>query len=373
VKASSVLVVTLVVLVLLQPALLLLAAHYGVISSFNSEAELASIMGAIFTAGGLIVALVSLYTLWNVNQVVENAVDASMAAVPRQVDERIRTFLDAYSSFREAQDMWARYQFAGLTEIEELILRAEAIEPTLVDLRVWSGLLFFQAARGSYLREYVGDGTYSGCPDKAVRPALAMKALQRLEADFAGAPGGSAAAALRIAQMHALLGDLPAVSRWVKRSHDIGGSTSLEGVAALTLMAACRSTQDARRVLNAYGATAMSASDISTAAKNGASGIRHFVVVIDSPEALQNRPTNPAVVTLRTVDNWNSAFMEWRAVAQRIVGTLHGGMPSFGKWDEQMGGQDNPPFESLDALLAKASEQFMFVCPYNYEPFLVLP
>ncbi len=148
-KTHWVVVAALALLVLMQPVLLLIAAHYGIASSFQTAGELASLMGAIFTAGGLIVALVSLYTLANVDRVVRDGVKAALESIPQQLDERIRSFLDAYTSFREAQDLWGQSQFSALPQIEERLLRAEDIEPTLRDLRRWSGRVFYEAARGS--------------------------------------------------------------------------------------------------------------------------------------------------------------------------------------------------------------------------------
>ena len=196
-RTSWVVVAALAILVVLQPALLFIAAHFRITSSFQSSAELASVMGAIFTAGGLIVALVSLYSLANVDKIVQDGVAVALKSIPHEVDERIRTFLDAYTPFREAQFLWTNYRFKALGRIEELVVIAERIEPTLRNLRRWSGTVFFESTRASYLRERTGDGTYADAPLASARSALIVKALQRLEPEFPAAVGAADCVELR--------------------------------------------------------------------------------------------------------------------------------------------------------------------------------
>lgn len=359
------------ILVLLQPLLLLLAAHYKIMSSFQSASELASVMGAVFTAGGLIVALVSLYTLANVEKVVRDGVKGAMEDVPKQLDERIRTFLEAYTPFLKAQDLWAADRFRALPQIEESILRAESIEPTLRSLRRWSGDMYFVSARASYLRERVWDGTYGDCPAGVDRPALAMKALLRLEPEFNSGEGDRALLGIRIAEMHSLLGDSGQTVRWLKRARACGALPDLDGVNAITLAASCRSAETANHILESYGVRALDAQRIRSALHASKSPVQGFVAVIRTAVGMQNPPLNPTIVTFRTVDAWNSAFVDWNAANRPPVGTMRGGIPVFPAYDPRAGTQGNPPFHLLDPLIEEAMERFIFMVPYNFEPFLL--
>ncbi len=369
-KTSWLVAAALAVLILLQPALLLFAAHYGIASAFQSAAELASVMGAIFTAGGLIVALVSLYTLSNVDKVVQDGVKGAVQAIPQRLDERIRTFLDAYTSFREAQDLWTQQRFQSLADIEELVLRAEEIEPTLRNLRRWSGTVFFQAARGSYLRKHVPDSTYSDCPSSMERPALAVKSLRRLEPEFNAAREDSRLTiGLYIAQLHALLGESPkTVAHWIERARAYGTvPPHLDGINALTLAAGSRSEHDVQLILRAFGTDIMTASDIAAVLEeNCDKAVQAFAVVVKS--VVQHAPENPTIVTFHSVDKWNSAFIGWHASA---LPQVRGGIPEFPDIVVATGAQDTPSFIPLDDLLREATERFTFIAPYNFERFLL--
>jgi len=370
-KTSWVVVASLAALILLQPGLLLFAAHYHITSSFQTEAELASVMGAIFTAGGLIVALLSLYTLANVDKVMRDGVRTALETIPQRLDERIRIFLDAYTSFREAQDLWSRYHFSALNEIEGLILRAEHIEPTLRDLRRWSGTVFFEAARGSFLREHAPDGTYRECPPSLNRPALAVKALQRLKPEFDATSDDGQAIALQIAELHAILGDSPkTVAHWIERARASAPLPLLNGVNSLTLAAGCRTERDIQIVLNAHGLRIMTADEIRAALQSVPDkAVQSFAVVVGRTEGLQNPPVNPTVVTFRSVDKWSNAFLGWYARPELNRSSLLGGIPAYGELVIATGYQDSPPFMDLDTLLGQACDRFYFVAPYNFETF----
>jgi hypothetical protein len=142
-KVSLAASIALLAAFLVQPMTLLLASGLKISpSSFQSASELASIMGAIFTSGGLVVALLSLYTMANVDKASEDAVERKFHAVPERIDERIRTFMEAYFYLEEARRLWSQYKYQELPAIENFVLRAEETEPTLRNLNTWIGKLF---------------------------------------------------------------------------------------------------------------------------------------------------------------------------------------------------------------------------------------
>ncbi len=147
----------------------------------------------------------------------------------------------------------------------------------------------------------------------------------------------------------------------------------LDGVNGVTLVAGRRNEADIESVLSAYGRAQMSADDIKGAldARQG-KFVQAFAVFRKASIILQHSPENPTIATLRTVDNWNSAFLEWSARDQPQIGTLRGGIPDFPEFSAQTGTQANPPFSPIDALLTAALERFVFVAPFDFEDFFVL-
>ncbi len=169
-----------------------------------------------------------------------------------------------------------------------------------------------------------------------------------------------------------MLGETPdAVARWIERAGSHGTLPPLNGVNALTLSASCRTRDEARRVLRACGAEIMDAKDISESLRAELDRpVRAFAVLVHSPEAEQSPPANPTIVTFRSVDKWNSAFIEWYVAAQPYIGTLRGGIPDFPAFVIATGSQSNPPFAPLDILLAEAMDRLTFLAAYDFEPFI---
>lgn len=64
-------------------------------------------MGAIFTAGGIVIAMASLYGLVSVRQMAIGAVREEMATQSREAEQHIATLLQAYDGFVEIRD-WQR-------------------------------------------------------------------------------------------------------------------------------------------------------------------------------------------------------------------------------------------------------------------------
>ena len=160
---------------------------------------------------------------------------------------------------------------------------------------------------------------------------------------------------------------------WIHRARDSGALPPLDGVHGVTLVASCQNERDATTILNAYGCASMSAADVKASLEpRRDTPLLSFAVVVKSGVLLKNAPRNPAVVAFRSVDHWNSAFIEWRSRDQPHIGLVRGGIPEFPEFDVVMGSQSNPPFAPMDTLLQEATEQFLFVAAYGFEEFVTV-
>ena len=74
---------------------------------------LGGIMGAVFTAGGIVVAMVSLYSLSSVARTAREAVREAVAEEEAQLDARVQRHITAYDLFAEAKHRRRLQQFAA--------------------------------------------------------------------------------------------------------------------------------------------------------------------------------------------------------------------------------------------------------------------
>lgn len=368
-KLTWAVAIALVVFLLLQPVSLFIASHLDA-THFNLAADLTSLMGAIFTAGGLIVALVSLYTLANVDKAARKAVSDAVAKVTPRIDERIQIFLEAYSEFRSAQDLWGEWRYAALNDVEQRLDLAQQIEPTLRGVDLWAGEVFFTVAREMYFVSRRINASI-GQPPLSELPMRTMKALTRLERVFATTKDEDEASSvgLKIAQLHAIGGDSPrSVAHWIARTAEHGPLASLDGMTALTLFGSCRRRKDVTSILSAYHLKALTPQDILShcLAQPEPRQAARFVVFADVLDGLENRPANLTILDLRSVDNWSSAYAIWNAAEHRDADSIYGGLPVLAAPAE---GENPPPrvrsYERFDSLVAQLTNTFTFIVPFS--------
>ncbi|MGA8475092.1 MAG: hypothetical protein WB681_08500 [Candidatus Cybelea sp.] len=359
--------IALVAFVLLQPVLILIAVHYHVAPSFQTAGELASIMGAIFTASGLIVALVALYTQANIEKVAKAAVTSAVNKTTAKINERIQTFLDAYSAFTSAKALWHNIIYDGISEIEEYIAEAEEMEPSLRGLNTWMGEVYFKVAR--YL--HFQDTSYIN-PQRLISitlPLAATKGIQRLQdAIDSNDPTIDAAYALELAELYALQGESSgAVAHRIKRAKELGVLPSMDAEIALTLFSACKRRDDLLHILDAYETVPMTGDHIMahcrTHLPQRGQGRARFVVFADAPQDLQHPPFNPTVLDVFTVaEDWTSARVQWRSAKQS---NIYGGIPAMGEYDVHSGTQQPPGFVAMDVFLPELMAAFTFIVPLD--------
>jgi len=108
--------------------------------------ELGAIAGAIFTAGGLVVALVSLYSMANVQKIARGEVDRLLVVLRNQINDRVQTYLRAYDRYLQAIDVVRHLNLGGATDAEIHIKAALDIDSGLVGARTWMGGIYYQLA-----------------------------------------------------------------------------------------------------------------------------------------------------------------------------------------------------------------------------------
>lgn len=77
---------------------------------------LGGIMGAIFTAGGIVIAMASLYSLMSVRQMAIDAVREEVAKQSREAEQHIATLLQAYDGFVQTRDWQHEVEKQALVE-----------------------------------------------------------------------------------------------------------------------------------------------------------------------------------------------------------------------------------------------------------------
>jgi hypothetical protein len=367
-KLSLAVGIALVAFVLLQPVLILIAVHYQIAPSFRTAGELASLMGAIFTASGLIVALVALYTQANIEKVTREAVTSAVNETTAKINERIQTFLDAYSAFTSAKELWRTHRYDAIPQVEQYISEAEDVEPSLRGINTWMGEVYFITAR--YL--YFQDTGYSTDPGRLIGitlPLAATKGIQRLQGALdSNDPMMDAAYALELAELYALQGESSrAVAHRVKRARELGALPTMDADVALTLFSACKKRNDVLSILDAYETVPMTGDQIMTHCKTHlpqrGHGRARFIVFADTPQELQNPPINPAVLDVLSVaEDWTAARVQWRSAKQS---NIYGGMPKMGEYDVHSGTQPTPGFEAMDTLLPTLMATVTFIVPLD--------
>src|SRR5665213_3849342 len=173
----------LIALVLSQPLFLLLLWKFHINPGLTTSAtDLGAIMGAIFTAGGLVVAIVSIYTMASIDKVTRQAIDPLLTAIPDQIDARIRRFLEAYGFYARAQAAGSGregFPNAALQTVDDLIAKALALEPTLTGVCAFTAKMYYMAAAMMYWRDRVPEQVDRGdqLPSRDEFPAVTSKAV----------------------------------------------------------------------------------------------------------------------------------------------------------------------------------------------------
>ncbi|MGZ3529735.1 MAG: hypothetical protein ACXVAO_18915 [Vulcanimicrobiaceae bacterium] len=332
--------------------------------------DLGATMGAIFTAGGLVVAIVSTYTMANVQSVARRSVRPLLDAVPEQIGTRIRRFLEAYGYYTTARDI-VQHSFYGELDLVELWLeKAVALEPTISGLYAWAGQIYYGAAGSLYLRER--NPSFSSydqkwtLPAQEAFPSIAAKALSWLEQALHRSDGNVHELAAELAELHGMMGSpLRMTLRWVSASN-AGSAKALPscgGRSLLFLFGSCRSDVDVVTLSNALGIEA----PLAPAAIK-----RWLEALLAGPEPTKpltlialpkftivaaRNPVSPGLVSIFHLQSGTEGFAQWLPSMQSGPTVQFEGIPAFGP-PNNTGAQARPDPIPMDELLEKVTEQF---------------
>lgn len=364
------------VLAIAQPVFLLLAWKFNIApTQITTATDLASIMGAIFAAGGLVVALVSIYTMANVQSVAQNAVEPLLADIPKQIESRIERALDAYTCFTQAKER-QKDRFSTLDEIEELIDRALTLEPMIRGVCAWTGEQYHATAGRMYAEEraqkgYLGrlelpDGTEEGLPDRETFPALIAKAASWLERAYARHDGDQQQIAMQLAEVYGMMhSPSRATLHWLGKAAEGGRQLPIHAYSLLYLFGSCHDQSDREKLRSALKIESpLSANAIKLLVESRAAGAPLPLIVMPRNERRVDDPVVPGIVYIYPIGDgkesalkgqalWFLAFQPGR-LRQRV------GIPPIGAVDAT-GVQPQADPIPIDELLKAVVDRFYVV------------
>lgn len=362
-KVETAAVVIVVAALALPLGLLAIAACIGVgPASMTDVSALASIMAAVFTVGGLVVALVSFYTMARIKKVARKSVESALADVDVKIEKKIQNFLEAYSSFTIARNAWASDRLDSFSYVEAHVTDAENTNPSLRGMNTFMAEVYFVAAQTAYFQR-IGYDTVSQIPQPL--ELSASKGIERFRAALTTDDVTmDATFGLELAQLYALIGERPGkLAYWIKKAKGFGNLPTMDAEIALVLFSSCKNHDDIARLVAAYEFVPMTGDDVLARCWRGANpNYVQFIAFADKHD-LQNQPVNPFVLTMRSVDGFSSAEADWRAAEQPHYTELRGGLPLWGEYDVPRGYQERPGFEAMDTLLPKLLDRLTFIVP----------
>ncbi|HET9342850.1 MAG TPA: hypothetical protein VFO25_08055 [Candidatus Eremiobacteraceae bacterium] len=170
-------------------------------------AELGAIAGAIFTAGGLVIAIVSIYSMINVQKIARNEVDRLLGTLSRQFGERLQTYLRAFDRFLAARSVSEHLGFDDMSAIEHHIRRALEIDKELVGARRWIGDMYYTIAGSQFLEQHRGRTiTNPSGATAASAAADVSRAINWLVEARAYGDGDEVEATARLAELYGMTG-----------------------------------------------------------------------------------------------------------------------------------------------------------------------
>lgn len=375
-------VIGLVAVALSQPSFLLLMWHFNIAPAiFTGANDLAAIMGAIFTSGGLVIALISIYTMANVEAVSQRAVEPLFAQIPQEVDARIRRFLEAYGHFTQAKSAEGTgfgYSMSVLDAVDSLIGKALALESTISGIYFWTGQFYFKAAALSFISTTVPDKFGSGStpvPSRAEFPAVASRAVHWLNEARLRGDGDISEIDAELAELHGMMH--ASVSKLVhligKANHN---ATMLPSrpVGLAFLFAPCKSESDVKKIAGALHVEApMSISDIKELVikKRDLPWQESALLLLAIPKSLEWSPSadlnSPMCVRILHQNQATEGTASWVPRVQPGVVMQRDGIPPFAF--DANGNQISPAVAPIDEVLEKLVDRFYIIAEIDYSRF----
>lgn len=152
------------------------AAVMGLPASRVPVSELGSIMGAVFTVGGLVVALISIYSFSTIRREVENGVSQARHEFQGETEQQLLKIVTAY-------DMYVRARMnVGPQGAETLIREGLSIYPNLKGAAYFLATEYHKGARSSFRKRQLERPNNSWfIADVASPEASAHKAIEWLK------------------------------------------------------------------------------------------------------------------------------------------------------------------------------------------------
>ncbi len=137
---------TLMLLLVLSVWAVPLRGWHPPISTDTFFAEIGALMGAIFTAGGLVLAIAALITLVTVESKAREAATEVLQQVRTEMDADLTAALTAYDYLSSARNSINRNNLADLRDAERLVEAAIEMRPDVPQAREWIAVVLYGAA-----------------------------------------------------------------------------------------------------------------------------------------------------------------------------------------------------------------------------------
>lgn len=376
----------LIALGLSQPLLLLLLWTLHINPNLTTSAtDLGAIMGAIFTAGGLVVAIVSIYTMASIDKVTRQAIEPLLTAIPNQIDTRIRCFLEAYGFYTRAQAAGAGhggFPSSALQAVDDLIAKALALEPTLTGVCAFTAKVYYVAAAMMYWRDRVPEQFDQGyrVPPRDEFPAVTAKAVFWLAQALEKRDGDTREIAAELAEvygmMHASIDDTIKYARLANE----GATTLPSGPSSLMMLfGACKNEEDVLSLARALDIQAplsiqqIEALLLQEQPEAGRSPRSEHelltLLVVRRFELREGRyPESPGVVRV-LYGGPGQAMITWLPRLQPGPVLRRDGIPPFGDVDPQTGYPSSPQTIAIAKLAEQLSQEFYVLSTFARDRF----
>jgi len=378
-------IIGLVLLGLSQPLLLLTLWSLHIDPRLTTSAtDLGAIMGAIFTAGGLVVALVSIYTMASIDKVTREAIEPVLAAIPDEIDSRTRRFLEAYGFYTRAQAAGAGrggYPVMALQAVDDLIAKALVLEPTLTGVHAFAAKVYYMAAAMMYWRDRVPEQFDRGyqVPSRDEFPAITGKAISWLTQALDRGDGDSREIAAELAEVHGMMhASLHDTMKYVRLAND-GATTLPSGPSSLMMLfGACKEETDVLTLARGLGLAApLSRQQIESLLFEEQPEVGQTLrsehelltlLVILRFELRDGRyPESPGII--RVLYGADGAMVTWRRRVQPGPVLQRDGIPPFGEVDPRTGSPASSQPIPIPQLAEQLERHFYVLSKFTRDDF----
>jgi hypothetical protein len=359
-----------------QPLFLLLANHLAVSESTITAAnDLAAIMGAVFTAGGLVIALVSIFTMLNIDRVARDATAPLIEDIPKQIELRMQSYLKAYGMFLEAKGLAEREALLTqrqLAIVDGLVENAAALEPSISGLYSWIGYQYYCAAAESFLVRTAYDLVGKAFPNAASAdelPAIASRAIHWLETALTRNDGRASEIYAQIAELNGMLG-APAsrIGSLVTKANRVDRTLPSGTTSLAFLFASCTDESEVKDLASLLGVSApLGSEQIIEAinAKRDLAPMRNAVMLLAIPKPFfaNGKPFSPTCLVVLHQEGATKGRVSWIPRAQRGPVLQHDTYPAT-EYDDRFVVVAQP-LAAIDEIVSAVLDRFIVIAEWS--------